>query len=156
TAPLLDATGNHCPEALAPALARGAARPLGHHTVEHHEADGLLRHIVGRLHSGRAHEAEVALPMLLQPFGHVAIVPRRRHVARAHAPHLRARRRQLLSEARALREGAGYHEETRGGRDARPALKTRRAPAEAGARLISAKPGSTRWARQVIVQPCAL
>src|SRR5271163_3634557 len=61
---LLGTGGDHRPDALAPAIARGATRPLRDDAVEHHEADRLFRQVVRWLHPWRGHEPEVRLPVL--------------------------------------------------------------------------------------------
>ena len=59
-----------------------APGPLRDQSVDHHEADRLLRQVVRRLHSRRRHEPEITLAMLLEPGRHVATVFRRWHVDR--------------------------------------------------------------------------
>src|SRR5436190_17864762 len=61
---LLHTTGDHRPDPFAPALPRRAARSLRDMPVDHHETDGLLRQVVGRLDPRRRHEAKVRLAML--------------------------------------------------------------------------------------------
>src|SRR5438105_94959 len=46
---LLSTSGHHGPDALAPVLPGFAAGALGHASMDHHEADGVFRHVVGRI-----------------------------------------------------------------------------------------------------------
>src|SRR5215831_17863909 len=63
-ATLLETTGDHRPDPLAPAPPRLTARALRHVPVQDHEPDRLLRQVVRRLHARRRHELEVRLPVL--------------------------------------------------------------------------------------------
>src|SRR6478672_8112846 len=85
--PLLRARRDYGPDPFAPAVSLFTPCPLRDQTVDHHEPDGLLRQVVGRLHSRRRDEPEITLPMLLEPLRKVATVLRRGHVVRATSQH---------------------------------------------------------------------
>ena len=75
-AALLDAGGNHCPDALAPALARFATRALSDTPVDDHKADRLFGQVIGRLDAGCGDESEVGLTVLAKPVGQIlGVVP---------------------------------------------------------------------------------
>jgi hypothetical protein len=78
---------------------------LGHMTIDHHEADGLLRQVIGRLHSRRSDELEVRRSVLHEAPGQVLAMFRVRHIlcCRSHDGHPRGL--QLLLEYRNLQIG---------------------------------------------------
>ncbi len=76
---LLDASGDHRPDAFAPAAAFFASRPLRDVPVNDDEANRLLRQVIGRVDTRRRDEAEVRFPVFAEPFGQVACMFRVRH-----------------------------------------------------------------------------
>src|SRR6516165_9524025 len=93
-ASLLSARGNDGPNALAPASAFFSAGTLRDASVNHDEANGLLRHIVGRLDLGRGHKLEISLAMFGKAMGDVLAITCARNVGQRLPQHLPTRQLQ--------------------------------------------------------------
>ena len=67
----LSTSGHHRPDAFEPTLAGGAACPLCHLAIDHHETNRLLRQIVRWLDSGCRDKLKISLAVLgeLSPNG---------------------------------------------------------------------------------------
>src|SRR3954462_11188981 len=87
--PLRRARRQGRPHPLAEPPARLPARPLGHHPVDHHEPDRLLRQVVRRTQPRRGEEREVVLAVLRQPLRHRLAGLRLRHLLLAGFEHRR-------------------------------------------------------------------
>jgi hypothetical protein len=78
--PLLCAGRHHGPDSFAPAVSPFTPRPLRDQSVDHDEADRLLRQVVRRLYSRSCNEPEITRAVLRESSRHVATASCRWHV----------------------------------------------------------------------------
>src|SRR5450432_2917744 len=66
---MLSAGRHRCPNAFQPAAARFASAALRNLAIDYHEANRLLREIVGGLDAGRRHEVDVLNSVIVKSLG---------------------------------------------------------------------------------------
>ncbi len=96
---LLRARGDGGPDPLAPAAPGFATRALRNPTINHHEANRLLRQIVRRLDARRGDEPKVGIAVLVEPFGQILRVLALRNASGRHAKDFRSGRFQLFGKS---------------------------------------------------------
>ena len=97
----LSAGGNDRPYSFAPLSARFAPSALSDPSVNHHKANGLLCHIIGRLNVWRGNELKVMRPMLFKAVLHILSFIRLGNVLRSQGhQRIPALRQRVLKYAR--------------------------------------------------------